>query len=898
MQKVAAARVQRAHYQAPAFLLDSVLLEFDLDPEVTDVSATLALRRNPAASGGIVDLNGEQLELVSVELDGRPLGPSHYQLDENLLRIPAPVGDTFTIRVRNRIRPAANTSLMGMYVSNGAIFTQCEAEGMRRITWIPDRPDVLARYKVMLRARREQFPVLLSNGNLIEQGELPNQRHFALWEDPFPKPSYLFAVVAATLASRDARIVTRSGREVLLQILAEPAHLPRLDHAAACLRRAITWDETRFGRELDLDRYMIVAAADFNMGAMENKGLNIFNAKYVLADPTIATDTDFATIESIIGHEYFHNWSGNRVTCRDWFQLSLKEGLTVFRDQEFTRDLLEAEAQAQGADPVSARAIARIDDVRTLRAQQFPEDAGPMAHPIRPDAYLEISNFYTATVYEKGAEVVRMLQTLLGVEGFRRGLDLYFDRHDGQAATCDQFVAAMADSSGRNLDQFLLWYSQAGTPRVAVSCSADAQAGTLEVRIAQNCPPTPGQPDKQPLLIPFSLGLVGPDGKDVPLRLEGEPEALGTTRVLELTQSAHTYRLVDVPAGAVPSLLRDFSAPVIVEHHYTDEEMALLAAHDSDGFNRWEAGQKIALAALLRATDALEAGEGLLRSPALRALVERTVLDSTASPAFRERSLQLPSEVVIAEQRSIVEPQAIRAARSGMRQWLGTELATHWQDVHAQMSGTEAYSPDSALAGRRALKNLALAFLVLAGDPAALDAARRQLAEADNLTDRLEALTAIVHSAAPTKVDVLLQVARQWQHEPLLMNKWFSLQATAPAHPGEPATIERVKVLLRHSAYSEKNPNNVNALVLGFCNGNPAEFHRADGSGYAFWVDQVTRLDRINPIVAARIARTLERWRRYTPDRAQLMRQALEAVGSNQEISRDVREIVERALAS
>jgi aminopeptidase N len=898
MQKLAAARIQRAHYQAPAFLLDSVLLEFDLDPDVTDVSATMALRRNPAARGDVLDLNGEQLDLVSIELDGRALSPSHYQLVENLLRIPAPAAGSFTIRVRNRIHPATNTSLMGMYVSNGALFTQCEAEGMRRITWIPDRPDVLARYKVMLRARRDQFPVLLSNGNLIDQGDLPGERHFALWEDPFPKPSYLFAVVAATLASRDARIVTRSGREVLLQILAEPSDLPRLDHAAACLRRAIAWDETRFGRELDLDRYMIVAAADFNMGAMENKGLNIFNAKYVLADPTIATDTDFATIESIIGHEYFHNWSGNRVTCRDWFQLSLKEGLTVFRDQEFTRDLLEAEAQAQGADPVSARAIARIDDVRTLRALQFPEDAGPMAHPIRPDAYLEISNFYTATVYEKGAEVVRMLQTLLGVEGFRRGLDLYFDRHDGQAATCDQFVAAMADASGRNLDQFLLWYSQAGTPRVAVSCTPDADAGTVEVRIAQNCPPTPGQPDKQPLFIPFAMGLVGPDGADIPVRLEGEPQALGTTRILELTQSAHTYRLLDVPAGAVPSLLRDFSAPVIVEHRYTDEDMALLAAHDSDGFNRWEAGQKIALAALLRAADALECGEALLHSPTLRALTERTLQDTAASPAFRERSLQLPSEVVIAEQRAVVEPQAIRAARTGMRQWLGTEFAEHWQRVHAQMAGTEPYSPDSALAGRRALRNLALSFLVLAGDPAALDLARRQLAEADNLTDRLAALTAIVHSPAPIKASVLLQVAREWQHEPLLMNKWFSLQAMAPAHPGEPGAIERVKVLLRHGAYSEKNPNNVNALVLGFCNGNPAEFHRADGSGYAFWADQVTRLDRINPIVAARIARSLERWRRYTPDRGQRMRQALEAVGSNQEISRDVREIVERALAT
>jgi aminopeptidase N len=897
MQKVAAARVQRSQYQPPAFLLDTIKLEFDLDLDATEVTASLGLRRNPQAPSDFVELDGEQLELLALELDGQPLGPAQYQLGQDRLRIPAPAADAFTLRVRNRIHPRANTSLMGMYVSNGALFTQCEAEGMRRITWIPDRPDVLARYTVLLRGRRDQFPVLLSNGNLIDQGDLPQQRHFALWEDPFPKPSYLFAVVAATLASRDARITTRSGREVLLQILAQPADLPRLDHAAACLRRAIAWDETRFGRELDLDRYMIVATADFNMGAMENKGLNIFNAKYVLADPTIATDTDFATIESIIGHEYFHNWSGNRVTCRDWFQLSLKEGLTVFRDQEFTRDLLEAEAQAQGADPVSARAIARIDDVRTLRAVQFPEDAGPMAHPIRPDAYLEISNFYTATVYEKGAEVVRMLQTLLGVEGFRRGLDLYFERHDGHAATCDEFVAAMADSSGRDLTQFLRWYSQAGTPRVAVSAARDEDSGVLELRIAQSCPPTPGQADKLPLHIPFALGIVGPDGADVPLRLEGEAQAAGTTRILELTQSTHTFRLLGVPAGAVPSNLRDFSAPVIVEHHYDDAALALLAAHDSDGFNRWEAGQKIALAALLRATDLAEAEQPLAHSDALRTLVERTLRDTVASPAFRERSLQLPGEVVIAEQRAVVEPAAIRAARTGLRQWLGTELAPLWQATYRDMADRQPYSPDSALAGRRALKNLSLSFLVLAGDTEALDIARRQLTEADNLTDRLAALTAIVHSPAPIKASVLIAIARDWHAEPLLMNKWFSLQAAAPTHPGEPAAIERVKMLLRHSAYSEKNPNNVNALVLGFCNGNPAEFHRPDGSGYAFWAEQVTRLDRINPIVAARIARTLERWRRYTPDRGRLMRQALESVGAQPQISPDVREIVERALA-
>jgi aminopeptidase N len=893
-------RIQRSEYQAPHFFLDRIDLEFDLDLALTEVRATLQLRRNPAAPAGMLALDGSQLELVGLELDGRPLGPEGYRLEAERLWIRAPAAERFSVRVHNRIRPQENTSLMGMYVSNGALFTQCEAEGMRHITWIPDRPDVLARYTVRLRASKERFPVLLSNGNLVESGELPEHRHYAVWEDPHPKPSYLFAVVAARLAARDETIRTRSGREVLLQIWAQPADLPRLEHAAASLRRAIAWDETRFGRELDLDRYMIVATADFNMGAMENKGLNIFNAKYVLADPDIATDTDFATIESIIGHEYFHNWSGNRVTCRDWFQLSLKEGLTVFRDQEFTRDLLEAEARAQGADPVSARAIARIDDVRTLRAVQFPEDAGPMAHPIRPDAYLEISNFYTSTVYEKGAEVVRMLQTLLGVEGFRQGLDLYFARHDGQAATCEEFVAAMADSSGRDLSQFLRWYAQAGTPRLRVERQHDAATGVLELRITQHCPATPGQPHKPALLIPLAIGLLGPDGAPLPLRIEGDVALGGApdphSRVLELTRAQHTLRLLDVPAGAVPSLLRDFSAPVILEHPCSDGELALLAQHDSDGFNRWEAGQKLALDALLRATDALEAGRPIPQSEALLRLAELTLLDEGSSAALRERSLQLPGEVVIAEQRAVVEPEAIRAARAALRAWIGERLGARWRAAYVALAPTQRYAPDSALAGRRALRNLALSYLAAGGDAEAYRLAARQLAEADNLTDRHAALTVLVHGAAPDKAQTLLQVARDWRNEPLLMNKWFAVQATAPAQPGEPPVLERVKALLLHPAYSEKNPNNVNALVLSFCNGNPAEFHRADGSGYAFWTEQVLRLDRINPIVAARVARTLERWRRYTPERGRRMRQALEAVGTNGAISRDVREIVERAL--
>jgi aminopeptidase N len=898
--------VLREQYRSPAYLLERIELEFDLDLDVAEVASLLHLRRNPGLAGEQgaereLALDGEQLDLLSIELDGQPVEAARFRVDERQLVLAGPLPERFTLRVRNRVRPRANSTLMGLYASNGSLFTQCEAEGMRRITWMLDRPDVLARYSVLLKADRSLFPVLLSNGNLVEHGELPHGRHFARWEDPHPKPCYLFALVAGALSCLEEHTRTRGGRDALLQIWAAPPDLARLGHAAACLRRAIAWDEVRFGRELDLDRYMIVATADFNMGAMENKGLNIFNAKYVLADASIATDADFATIESIIGHEYFHNWSGNRVTCRDWFQLSLKEGLTVFRDQEFTRDLLAREALALGTDPASARAIARIDDVRALRSAQFPEDAGPMAHAIRPDSYLEISNFYTATVYEKGAEVVRMLQTLLGIEGFRRGLDLYFTRHDGQAATCEDLVAAMADSSGRDLTQFLRWYAQAGTPRVTVRAEHDEGRSTLTLHLAQSCPPTPGQATKEPLHIPFAVGLVGPGGEGIAVRIVDEATGASgpgaETQVVELTEAEHTVRLAGVPAGAVPSLLRDFSAPVIVEYEHEDRALALLAAHDRDGFNRWEAGQKLAMSRLVRAVDAVEAGRPPVFDTEFLAVARRTLADESTSHALRERALLLPGEVVIAERREVVDPVAVRAARNAMRRWLGGELRGEWLATHARLAPEGAYSPDSAHAGRRALRNLALAQLTLAGDPDMLALARAQLAQADNLTDRLAALSCIVHSPAPDKAEVLLQVARDWQHEPLLMNKWFSLQAQAPSFEGEPPVIERVRALLRHPAYAESNPNSVYALVLGFCNGNPAEFHREDGSGYEFWAGQVLRLDPANPIVAARVARTMERWRRFGAVRQARMQEALREVVASPSLSRDVREVVERSLA-
>jgi aminopeptidase N len=892
--------VRRADYLPPAWQIDTIALEFDLSPERTLVTATSVVSRRGAGSAGPLTLDGEDLELLGVEIDGKPLAADAYAVHPDRLVL-TPRSDRFTLKIRNAIAPQANSELMGLYVSHGNFFTQCEAEGFRRITYFTDRPDVMATYTVTLRAERQRFPVLLANGNLVAQGvEADGRRHWARWQDPFPKPSYLFALVAGRFVCQEEKFTTRSGREVLLQVWVEPGQLDKTAHAMESLKRSIRWDEQRFGLELDLDRFMIVASNDFNMGAMENKGLNIFNAKYVLANPAVATDADYANIESIVGHEYFHNWTGNRVTCRDWFQLSLKEGLTVFRDQEFSADMLEADLRAAGDDGAAqaawARGVKRIEDVRTLRAAQFPEDAGPMAHPVRPDSYQEIGNFYTATVYEKGAEVVRMLQTLLGRDGFRKGIDLYFQRHDGQAVTCDDFVAAMADANGRNLTQFARWYALSGTPRVAVGTRYDEDARTFELTLAQTCPPTPGQRSKDPFHIPFTVGLVGPDGRDQPLQLDGEDAAQGSTRVLELTETTRTFRFVNVTQPPVPSLARDFSAPVIVDYRYADEELVFLAAHDADPFNRWEAGQRLAVARLIAASDAFEMQQAPELDDAFVDVIRNTLTDRTLATNFREQALQLPAESFIAEQRVMVDPDAIRAARQFIRAELGRRLAADWRAAYDEHATPGEYSPAPAAAGKRALRNIALTYLVDGGDAQALELARTQLAQATNMTDRQAALTAIVNSAAPFKADVLVQFAREWQSEPLLMNKWFQLQATAIAQPGEPPVLTRVKMLLKHPAFSLSNPNNVFALILGFCSNNAAEFHRPDGSGYAFWVEQVLALDRINPTVAARVARALDRWRKYTPDRQRLMQPALKEVATTDHLSRDVREIVTKAL--
>ena len=890
MRNDQAVTVRRADYRPPEFLLDHVALEFDLDPALTYVTATLDVRRNPVVGGTApLRLDGEDLDLALIAVDGHALPASAYQLrDDGLtLRLRTP-SNRFQLKTIVRIKPAQNTELMGLFVSNGNFFSQCEAEGFRRITFFPDRPDVMTKYRVTIRADKSRYPVLLANGNLIEQGDLSEGRHYAIWDDPFAKPSYLFALVAGNVAVHEEHFTRASGRDATLQIYVEHGNQDKTQHAMASLKRAIEWDERRYGLELDLDRFMIVASNDFNMGAMENKGLNIFNAKYILASPMVATDDDYVNVEAIIGHEYFHNWTGNRVTCRDWFQLSLKEGLTVFRDQEFSADML---------GDASSRAVKRIEDVRTLRAMQFPEDGGPMAHPVRPDSYQEISNFYTATVYEKGAEVVRMLQTLVGVDGFRRGMDLYFKRHDGQAVTCDDFVAAIADANGRDLTQFKRWYSQAGTPRVRVETRYDAHAFAFELTLAQATPSTPGQSAKEPFHIPFAVGLIAGDGRDMPLQLEGESAAVNATKVLDLTRAKQTFRFINVGEQPVASLLRNFSAPVIVEHRCSDAELSFLSAHDSDPFNRWEAGQRLAIANLMSLTDAVETGRPLALDDSVVAMMRATLLDAALSPAFKAQALLLPAESFIGEQRTVVDPEAIREARRYAMHELARRLASDWQATYKAIEVTGEYSPDSASAGRRALRNLALAYLAAGEMEGVLDLAREQLVASTNMTDAHGALAVIVNSASPLKAEALIQLARVWSEQPLLMNKWFQLQATAIAHPGEPPVVDRVRLLMRHPGFLLSNPNNVNALIRSFCMLNEAEFHRRDASGYAFWVDQVLALDKINPTIAARIARALDRWRKFTADRQAAMRAALEAIAGQRGLSRDVCEIVNKSLA-
>ena len=871
-------------YTPPPYLIDHTELRFELGEDETRVCADLELRRNPDATSpdqgleqGLV-LDGQDLVLDGLWLDERELGADEYEVGTETLLIHQ-VPEAFSLRIRTRLRPQDNTALEGLYQSSGNFCTQCEAEGFRRIVYYLDRPDVMSRFATTLIADPERYPVMLSNGNRVDAGTLGDGRHWVRWEDPFKKPSYLFALVAGQLECIADTFTTASGREVALQIFVEPRNADKCAHAVASLKKAMAWDEQTYGREYDLDVYMIVAVDDFNMGAMENKGLNVFNSKYVLARPDTATDDDYEAIEAVIAHEYFHNWSGNRVTCRDWFQLSLKEGFTVFRDQEFTADM-------------TSRAVKRIKDAQALRSFQFREDGGPLAHPVRPDSYQEINNFYTLTVYEKGAEVVRMIHSLLGAAAFRQGTDLYFERHDGQAVTTDDFVQAMEDASGVDLTRFRRWYGQAGTPRLDISGSYDAAARSYTLSVRQYTPATPGQPDKLPLHLPLRVGLLGEDGGDLPLRLRGETEPVGGERVLEVREAEQQFVFEDIPARPVPSLLRGFSAPVKLGFDYSAEDLGFLMAHDSDAFNRWDAGLQLAVGILLRRIQGQASAQTGDALPA--ALIEayrRVLSDAAGDRRLIAQSLTLPGHIYLSGQVDVIDPDAIHAAREFMRQGLADALREPLHEAYAANRSAGPYRNDAVSIGHRALANTCLGYLTALDDTEPRALARDQFFAADNMTDALAAMSAIVMNDSPDRDEVLAAFYDQWRADPLVVDKWLSLQAMAP----RPDALDQVRALMEHEAFSIRNPNKVRALIFAFCSGNPVAFHAADGSGYTFLADQVLTLDKLNPQVASRAVTPFSQWRRYGEQRQALMQRELDRIIGTEGLSRDVHEVVAKS---
>jgi aminopeptidase N len=883
MDKANPPAILLSEYRVPAWLIDTVDLDFDLGETDTLVTAVLHVRRNPASadSAADLDLDGDGPVLVSLTIDGQSPADSAWTLTPDSLTLRG-LPDAATVRIVSRIQPQLNTSLSGLYQSSGNFCTQCEAQGFRRITWFLDRPDVMARYSVRIAADAVRCPVLLSNGNRVDGGLLPDGRHWARWDDPWPKPSYLFALVAGNLLAVSDRFTTRSGRVVDLHIYVEPGNTDKCAHAMESLKRSMKWDEDVYGLEYDLDIFNIVAVADFNMGAMENKSLNIFNTKYILARPDTATDMDFLGIEAVVAHEYFHNWTGNRVTCRDWFQLSLKEGLTVFRDQQFSADMNSA--------PVK-----RIQDVARLRVGQFAEDSGPTAHPVRPESYIEINNFYTPTVYEKGAEVLRLYHTLLGPAGYRRGIDLYFSRHDGQAVTTDDFLAAMRDANPQaeiDWDLFRLWYSQAGTPVVQADGRFDAESGQYTLTLSQTVPATPGQPDKRPMLIPLALGLVGPDGQDLPLQLPGETDPTVGTRVICLTEARQQFRFQGLTAAPVPSLLRGFSAPVRLQFPYSDADLAFLMGRDSDAFNRWEAGQTLATRLILAMAADRAAGRAMQVPDAFVDAAARILARSGEDRALAALALALPLESYIGQQMAVVDVDGIHEARLLLRRTLGRRLREPLLSVYqaCRENGPFEVSPDAI--GRRSLKNAALSLLMIAGDAEAGRLCLEQFRTATAMTDAIQALMSIIDSDLPERADCIAGFAERWQGEALVMDKWFLLQALSIRTD----TVQRVTALLDHPGFSIRNPNKVYSLIGGFA-GNEARFHAADGSGYRFLADRVLQLDPLNPQVAARMLKNLARWRRYDSVRQDQARAALQRIAATPSLSRDVYEIASKSLA-
>ncbi|MDX2222341.1 MAG: aminopeptidase N [Rhodospirillaceae bacterium] len=892
--------IRLADYAPPPYRAPEITLAFDLHPTATRVVAETVYVADHDRAKGVqpLVLDGEKMRLVSAALDGRPLSEGRdYVLTDATLTLPAPPA-RFALRIETEVDPQSNTALEGLYLSRGKFTTQCEAEGFRRITYFQDRPDVMSSFRVTVRADKAQCPVLLSNGNPIEHGDLPNGRHSAVWHDPFPKPCYLFALVAGDLGHIEDRFTTRSGRNVRLRIYVEHGKEPRALYAMDALKRAMKWDEDRYGREYDLDVFNIVAVSDFNMGAMENKGLNIFNDKYILADPDTATDGDYEFIEAVVAHEYFHNWTGDRVTCRDWFQLSLKEGLTVFRDQQFSEDMRDA-------------AVKRIEDADTLRARQFTEDASPLAHPVRPDSYIEINNFYTATVYEKGAEVIRMQHTLLGPENFRKGMDLYFARHDGQAVTCDDFVAAMEDASGRDLDQFKLWYRQAGTPVIEASGAYDAAAQTYALTLKQSLAPTPGQPTKLPMHIPFAVGLVGPDGRDIALDLKNAPspprsarlplperERVGvrgaaTTLVLELRAATETFVFENVPAAPLPSLNRGFSAPVNVNIAMSDADRAFLMAHDFDSFNRWQAKQDYAAAVILRGVAALQIGRSFVIEAEFLNAVGAVIGDDRLNDATRGLLMTLPGFDDLANRMTVEDPLRLHAAREAVKRAIAEKHFDALKRLYDSRRANAPFAPDAEGAGRRALKNAALDYLAQVETPETLAPVKAQFDGADNMTDRMAALSILADSAGLERTEALATFARRYDGDAVVLDKWLSVQAASTL----PGTLAAVRALMGHRTYDAKNPNRIRALIGTFSLRNPVHFHAADGSGYDFLSEQIVAIDAFNPQTAARLVAPLGRWRRFDAPRQAKMKGALERIAQHPGLSRDVFELASKSLA-
>ncbi|HTR14856.1 MAG TPA: aminopeptidase N [Roseiarcus sp.] len=877
--------VRLAEYRVPDFLVDSVELDVSLDCRATKVVSTLRIRPNPEGRPEAqLDLDGDELRLVSAELDGAPLDSADFDANPSRFLLPNPPRRPFTLKMTTRLNPSSNTKLMGLYRSGAAYCTQCEAEGFRRITYFLDRPDVLSVYRVRVEADRAEAPVLLANGNLEASGESDVAgRHWAVWSDPHPKPCYLFALVAGDLAHISDSFTTASGRVVALAIYVEPDKEERALYAMDSLKRAMAWDERVYGREYDLDVFNIVAVSDFNMGAMENKGLNVFNDKYVLASPETATDDDYANIEGVIAHEYFHNWTGNRITCRDWFQLCLKEGLTVFRDQEFSADMRSA--------PVK-----RIAEVRVLRTAQFPEDAGPLAHNVRPEVYNEISNFYTATVYQKGAEVIRMLKRLIGPDCFRAGMDLYFDRYDGQAATVEQFIACFAEVSGRDLDQFMRWYTQAGTPKVTVRTDYDSAARTYKIDVAQSLAPTPGQPTKLPMTVPLEIGLVDPHGGEFELKSpDAAPEELAEG-VFELKNAQRTIVFEDVPRRPALSFLRGFSAPVRVDDDLAEDDLIALSRHDGDNFNRWQALQSLTTRVLLRSVKAVRAGRRPERNVGLIAALGGLIADARAArvdPAFAALALALPSEADIAREiGEDVDPDAIFVARKALRGALGRAHGDALADLYERLHGDAPYSPDAEAAGRRSLRNGALSLYTDGDVISGLELAQRQFEDADNMTERLGALSVIAFNPSSARDHTLDAFGRRYAMEPLILDKWFALQAQIP----ERETLERVRGLMRHRGFSMSNPNRVRALIGGFT-ANHTQFNRADGAGFKLLEEVVVGLDPTNPQVAARLLTAMRSWRSLEDKRRGRAQTMLERIAARSSLSPDVRDIVTRSLS-